>query len=111
MESNFKVPFIKYDPEIKTYVSKFLHEHNPSLKIPVPIEEIAEFDLGIDIIPIPGLMDVLNIDGFISSNLKELEVDEYIYSNRPTRYRFTLAHEIGHIVMHVGILKFGKKKL
>jgi len=47
----------------------------------------------------------------MSSNLKELTVDEYIYNNRLNRYRFTIAHEIGHIIMHADILKAGKIKL
>ncbi len=108
MADIIKVPFIKYDPDIKRIAAGFLVKHNKIKKIPVPIEEIAEFDFDINIIPLPGLMDILKIDGFMSSNLKELEVDDYIYNNRPTRYRFTIAHEIGHIVMHAGILKAGK---
>lgn len=111
MSKEFKVSFIKYDPDIKSIASKFLDKYNSLLSIPVPIEEIAEFALKIDIIPIPGLRDVLGIEGFIASNLKELEVDDYIYNKWPTRYRFTIAHEIGHIIMHAGILKAGKIKV
>lgn len=58
MADIIKVPFIKYDPEIKKIASNFLLKYNRTLKIPVPIEEIAEFDFGINIIPIPGLMDL-----------------------------------------------------
>lgn len=108
MSDTIKIPFIKYDPDIKKIASNFLLKYNRTLKIPVLIEEIAEFKFDINIIPVPGLMDILKIDGFMSSNLKELEVDDYIYNNRPNRYRFTIAHEIGHIVMHADILKAGK---
>ena len=32
-------------------------------------------------------------------------VDEYVYDHRPCRYRFTLAHELGHIVLHPDVFK------
>lgn len=68
--------------------------------IPVPIEEIIEFEFGMNIIPIPGLHQGYEIDGFISSDLSEISVDQFVYESRPGRYRFTLAHELGHAVLH-----------
>jgi hypothetical protein len=44
---------------------QFLREFHPEGSIPVPIEEIAEIKCGLDIIPLPGLRDLLEIDGFI----------------------------------------------
>lgn len=93
------IPVLSYD-NIRIYARKFLSRYNSSQAIPVPIEAIIEFKFGIDIIPLPGLLQVLEIDGFTSSNLKEISVDGWIYKNRPTRYRFTLAHEIGHVILH-----------
>ena len=79
---------------------EFLTQYHPERKIPIPIEEIVEFKFGINIIPIPNLFPLIEVDGFTSSSLREIYVDEGMLSRVPTRYRFTLAHEIGHIVLH-----------
>ncbi|MBI2561548.1 MAG: ImmA/IrrE family metallo-endopeptidase [candidate division NC10 bacterium] len=70
------------------------------LHIPIPIEEIVEFNYRIDIIPVPGLQEAFEVDGFISSDLKAITVDAFVYEHRPGRYRFTLAHEVAHAVLH-----------
>lgn len=73
--NNISVPVLSYE-NIRVHARKFLSKYHPSQKVPVPIEEIIEISFKIDIIPIPGLQQVLEIDGFISSNLKEISVDE-----------------------------------
>ncbi|MBI5308776.1 MAG: ImmA/IrrE family metallo-endopeptidase [Planctomycetes bacterium] len=45
------------------------------------------------------------MDGFTSSDLKNIFVDEFIYKSRPGRYRFTLAHEAGHVILHNDVYK------
>lgn len=87
----------------------FLLRYNPSGLIPIPIEEIVEFKLKVDIVPVPNLQKDFDIEGFTSSDLQNIFVDDYILSERPTRYRFTLAHEVGHIILHKEI--FTKVKL
>lgn len=99
MSCEISVPFKKPD-DIKKAAERFLHKYHPEDTYPIPIEEIIEFQLGLDIIPIDGLHRVIETDGFISSDLTSISVEEYIYKNRPGRYRFTLAHEIGHLVLH-----------
>ncbi|MDR2429152.1 MAG: ImmA/IrrE family metallo-endopeptidase [Candidatus Margulisbacteria bacterium] len=67
---------------------------------PVPIDEILEIRLGYSIIPIPRLKLDLDIDSFITKN-QELYIDEAIYMARNNqRYRFSFAHELGHIFLH-----------
>ena len=83
----------------------FLAAHHPSGEIPVPIEEIVEFDLGIGITPIPGLQSRFRIDGSISLDLTEIIVDDRIMERVPVRYRFTLAHEVGHFVLHQSVIR------
>ena len=88
---------------------QFLREFHAEGSIPTPIEEIAEIKCGLDIIPLPGLRDLLEIDGFISSDLSCITVDQFILERRLNRYRFTLAHELGHFYLHQDIysaLKF-----
>lgn len=98
------VPFKNYD-HIKKIAADFLRKYHLKDAYPTPIEEIVEFKLGIDIIPIPGLHEIIEIDGFISSDLSNISVDEYVYKHRQGRYRFTLAHEVGHAIMHEGVYK------
>jgi hypothetical protein len=85
---------------IRTQAEEFLREFNPSGTIPVPIEEIAEFKLHLEIIPTPNLQRSFDIEGFICSSLDCIYIDDYTLNYKPNRYRFTLAHEIGHIFLH-----------
>jgi len=90
---------------IQQKASDFLKKYHLDLTLPVPIEEIISFDMGIDIIPIQGLKAVaektgLDIDAFYSHQDDSISVDKFIYDKRQTRYRLTLAHEIGHKILH-----------
>jgi len=89
---------------------RFLDKYHPKKSYPIPIEEIAEFKLRLDIIPIPGLHKAFDVDGFLSSDCKSISVDEGVYQSRPGRYRFTLAHEIGHLILHKDVYEEYKFK-
>lgn len=93
------VEFLSYD-KIAAEANRFLIKYGYGDDIPVPIEKIVEYEIEADIVPIPGLQRVFDIEGATSSDLSTIYVDEFIYMNRPTRYRFTLAHETGHIFLH-----------
>ncbi len=88
------------DKDLREQAEAFLAKYHPTRTIPVPIEEIVEFQFGIDIVPLPGLQKAFEVDGFISHDLTTITVDEFVYQNRENRYRFTLAHELGHVVLH-----------
>ena len=92
-------PFLSYR-DLRRRAGDFLRTCHPAGTIPVPIEEIVEFRFRIDIIPVPGLQDAFEVDGFISSDLKSITVDTSMQKRRPGRYRFTLAHELAHAVLH-----------
>ena len=94
-----KIPIHSYE-DLRKKADEFLATYNPSGAIPVPIEEIVEFDFGINVVPVLGLQREFEVEGFTSSDLKNIYVDEYVYTDYLNRYRFTLAHEIGHIVLH-----------
>ena len=102
MSCKVSVPF-KNHSHIKRAAEKFLQKHHPEDTYPIPIEDIIEFQLGLDIIPLDGLHRIIDTDGFISSDLKSISVEEYVYKNRAGRYRFTLAHEIGHLILHENV--------
>jgi Zn-dependent peptidase ImmA (M78 family) len=99
MANKIPVPHLSYE-QIRTKADSFLAQYNPSKKIPVPIEEIVEFSLGLNIIPLPGLQKAFDIVAFTSSDFKSIHVDKFVLENRERRYRFSLAHEVGHILLH-----------
>jgi Zn-dependent peptidase ImmA (M78 family) len=108
-ENKIEVPFIPKE-EISQRAEDFLHRYNPSDTIPVDIERIVEYDLGIEIIPVPGLKMAFNIDGWISKELKTITIDYNEYTSVENRFRFTVAHEVGHYILHkeiFEILEFG----
>jgi Zn-dependent peptidase ImmA (M78 family) len=80
--------------------------------VPVNIEAIIERKLDISIVPYPGLKEKCDADAFISSNWKEVIVDNDLYMDDryQNRLRFSLAHEVGHFVLHKEIYSFFKIK-
>ncbi|ODS34252.1 MAG: hypothetical protein SCARUB_00626 [Candidatus Scalindua rubra] len=107
MESDLEIPIISYEG-IRNSADNFLKQYHPSRDIPIPIEEIIEFQMRKDIIPLIGLHQSFEVYGFTSSDLSSIYVDEFVYKSRPGRYRFTLAHEVGHIVLHKEIYQKAK---
>lgn len=107
--NKFNIKWMSKD-YINAFAEQFIKEHNPTYIIPVKIDWIIESksDLGMDIIPILGLKDDFTkagfeIDAFISSDLQSITVDQYIMNKNENRYRFTLAHEIAHKILHEDI--------
>jgi hypothetical protein len=99
-------PVRKYTfKELSRVAQDFLATHHPSGELPIPLEEIIEFELGLDIVPVPGLMTDLDVDAFITADLKEIRVDKYIQEKVLTRYRASLAHEVGHRLIHEDFFK------
>ena len=70
--------------------------------LPVDIEKIIDVNLEINIIPLPDLEKLCNTDALITSDWKSLYVDKDLFEDerRQNRLRFSLAHEIGHLVLH-----------
>lgn len=94
--------------EISDSAHEFLRMYHPGDTIPIPIEEIIEFELGLDIIPVPDLRRSHGIDGALAQDFSQIYVDDYVYNNWPNRHRFTLAHEIGHYILHRADLENGE---
>lgn len=96
--TEFKAPYYSKD-DLHRRAEDFLKTHNPDRTIPVPIERMVEA-MGIDIVPVPNLQLSCEVDAYTTSDLKEIIVEEFVYLQRPGRYRFSLAHEAGHIWLH-----------
>ena len=98
-------PYLPYQ-KIAELAAAFIANHNPENVLPLPIEEIVEFNFGIDIIAMPGFHVNYEVDAFISSDLSEIRVDQSVYdAKNKNRYRFSLAHELAHAVLHQDIFK------
>jgi hypothetical protein len=97
--------YLDYE-EMRDKADAFLAEHGREGCCPVDIEAIVDVALGIDIAPVSGLKSDHDIDGLIACDGSTIWVDGGIYwSDNPFRYRFTLAHELGHWLLHRDLLE------
>lgn len=96
---SIKAPFLSYQE-----IAKAAHEcglkYHPRGTVPVPIEEIIDIGFRIDIVPEYGMEDRFQAVAFITNDLKEIRVDRRVYEYQPGRLRFSLAHELAHLVLH-----------
>lgn len=99
-----EVPYLD-DDQIFHTADSFLKAHHTSLKVPVPIEDIIEIKLGVTIFPIRDLESGCQIDGSLSKDFNTILIDEHTFENIVPRARFTLAHEIGHYILHQDLFR------
>jgi Zn-dependent peptidase ImmA (M78 family) len=96
---SIKVRFLSYD-QIAQSAREILKKYGYESHLPIPIEHIIDNILQLNIVPFPNLFADFEINAFVSSDLRKIYVDEYLYTNLDRQYRFTLAHEFGHIALH-----------
>lgn len=92
-----------YD-DLRRFVGEFLAQHHPAGHLPIPIEEIADFGLKLNIAPIPGLMENFNVDAFLARGRDTIFVDQFVSEQRESRFRFTLAYEVGRYLLQEAII-------
>lgn len=98
MDFSIKVRFLSYD-QIAESALEIHKKYGCESRLPIPIEHIIDNILQLNIVPFPNLFADFEINAFVSSDLKKIYVDEYLYTNLDRQYRFTLAHEFGHITL------------
>lgn len=86
--------------DLRKLADEFLDEFHEERSLPVPIEEIVEFDFEIELVPLEGILDDLEVDAFLTSDLKSIYVDAFVMEHRRRRLRFSLAHELAHHELH-----------
>lgn len=84
---------------------EFLEKYHPQLLLPIPIEEIAEQKLNLKINQEMGIKKGYDVDGFLTSDLTTIFVDFDLYLKHENRTRFTIAHEVGHFVLHGALFR------
>ncbi|MGB7749673.1 MAG: ImmA/IrrE family metallo-endopeptidase [Verrucomicrobiia bacterium] len=105
----FKAPFIPRE-RIWQETEKLRAAYPAGRIVPVQVLELAEFDLGLELIPAEGLREELEIDALLMGDLKSILVDRRAFMNPRMEYRlrFSVAHEIGHLILHRDI--YGRQK-
>lgn len=100
----FKAPFIKIE-DIRKSADEFRARYWPQNTIPVDIFEILEFGLDIEIRTILNLREAGDVDALLLGDLKTIVLDQHDFLNdrAQNRLRFSIAHEIGHFVLHSDI--------
>ncbi len=81
----------------------FAAEHRFAEKpFPLDVEEIAEFDLNMEIRLVPGLLEEIDSPAQIAPGDGHpiITVDADQYRQQTSFYRYSIAHEIGHYVLH-----------
>jgi hypothetical protein len=99
---NSEIYDLSYD-DIRSIARDFLTEHYPSGNIPIPIDRIAEFGLDLHFVPMRGLYKQIKMSAFLAGGLKHIFVDEMQFNVFTEKSRFSLAHEIGHLVLHKAV--------
>ena len=98
--SKITAPFLS-DQDLRVRADEFRAKYWGE-KLPVDVELIAERSLNLYLIPINDLRYLAQTEAFLSGDLKEMVYDPQISE---TRIRFSIAHEIGHYVLHRDIIK------
>ena len=60
-QSDIIAPILSYD-DINRHTEDFLRKHKRNEILPIDIEAIAEFDLGLNIFPFPNLQETFDIE-------------------------------------------------
>jgi hypothetical protein len=99
-----QIPTLTFQ-QIADAASQCLANHAWNGNVPVPIEDIVDVGYGIDLVPTLYLEDRFSTVAFITHDLKEILVDDFVFRKQPYRLRFSLAHELGHLVLHQSVYK------
>ena len=85
---------------IGEFEDEFLSQYHTPTTLPIPIEQIAEKKLRLKVFEEMDLKKNYDIDAFLASDLRTIFIDFNLYMNFENRARFTIAHEIGHVILH-----------
>jgi len=99
------IPFLS-KAEIKSKADLF-RKRFWNKSVPVDIENIIEISLKISLVPVPGFQDLCDADALIASNWRYIYVDNdrYLDERYRNRLKFSLAHEMGHFILHKEVYK------
>jgi hypothetical protein len=91
--------------EIKALATEFLKNYHPLKSIPIPITDIIEKRLKIEITPVENLFERTSIETSLLINRKKIIVDKDILFRRKPLARCILADEIGKLILFEDLYK------
>jgi IrrE N-terminal-like domain len=99
--SNFKCKWIDKNQLRKT-ADQIRQKYWPEDILPIDTAKIVEIRLKIEVEPMFGLLSALDMDAYLRTDLSGIVVDQdcYMQDKFANRLRFSLAHELGHYVLH-----------
>jgi len=109
--TRFDVPYLSAEV-IRTKAAQLRRLYlGDDYQLPINVELLAE-DMGLEIWPVEKLIELADIDALVIHRLNVVMVDEneFADSARWGRLRFTLAHEIGHYVLHSKVFESAEFK-
>lgn len=101
---SFKAPFISQQ-QCWSSADQFRQKYWPQAVIPVDLLAMVEFDLNLEIRTLTGLKEDADVDALLLGDWKTLIVDQqqYLDDRFVNRLRFSIAHELGHYVLHKAV--------
>ena len=98
---HFKAPYLRR-PDIWKQADELRERLLPQGTLPVPVLDLAEFDLGLELDPRANLRRAGDVDALLLGDLRTVVVDRdaFMDPRAENRLRFSVAHEIGHLILH-----------
>jgi len=97
----FKAPYLRRT-DIWRQADELRQRLLPQGTLPVPVLDLVEFDLGLELVPKASLRRAGDIDALLLGDLKTIVVDRdaFMDPRAENRLRFSVTHEIGHLILH-----------
>lgn len=100
------IPPQRIERDADALLEEYGCHHTPITEPPIPIDELVELELQLELVylDMSKLFPVADVHGAIWFSEKRIGIDQSLEPtenpNRRNRYRFTLAHEVGHWRLH-----------
>ena len=102
---DFEAPFLSR-ASINKEVEKFVNQFGDGWEYPLDVELLAE-DIGLRLKLLPDIEQRYKQLAMLSGDLKFIQIEESHFLNKRyvNRYRFSIAHELGHWYLHSNLFK------
>ena len=102
-ETRIKIPYL-VNPVIVEKVNEILDSTGWDGRSAVDIESIVEKHFKLTVFPLEKLKYQEGVDAYVTSS-STIMVDKTQYDENSGRYRFSLAHELAHFLLHLDAYK------
>lgn len=108
MQKRIRAPVLRLE-KIREIVEQFRVQYPLAQQVPIDALSIAEFDLKLEFVPLKGLKRTADVSAFLTCDRTQImiDLDEFLLEKFERRLRFSVAHEIGHYVLHENVYKGG----